>query len=41
MPFVVKNGLASFYQIIFQFVEEENLSNMYAYLDDVTAAGST
>ena len=41
IPFGVKNGVAAFQQTISQFIKEENLSNTYAYLDNVTVAGST
>ena len=39
-PFGVKNGVAAFQRTISRF-KEENLSNTYAYLDNVTVAGST
>ena len=41
IPFGVKNGVAAFQQTISQFIKEKNLSNTYAYLDNVTVAGST
>ena len=41
IPFGVKNGVAAFQQTISQFIKEENLSNTYAYLDNVTVPGST
>ena len=37
----MKNGVAAFQQTISQFIKEKNLSNTYAYLNNVTAAGST
>ena len=37
----MKNGVAAFQQAISQFIKEENLSNTYAYLDNVTVAGCT
>ena len=37
----MKNGVAAFQRTISQFIEEENLTNTYAYLDNVTVAGST
>ena len=36
----MKNRVAAFQRTIFQFIKEENLSNTYAYLDNVTVAGS-
>ena len=41
IPFGMKNGVAAFQRTISQFIKEENLSNTYAYLDNVTVAGST
>ena len=37
----MKNGVAAFQRTISQFIKEKNLSNTYAYLNNVTAAGST
>ena len=37
----MKNGVAAFQRTISQFIKEENLSNTYAYLNNVTVAGST
>ena len=37
----MKNGVAMFQETISQFIKEENLNNMYAYLDNVAVAGST
>ena len=36
----MRNGVATFQRTISQFIKE-NLSNTYAYLDNVTVAGST
>ena len=41
IPFGVKNGVAAFQRTISQFIKKENLTNTYAYLDNVTVAGST
>ena len=37
----MKNGVAAFQRTISQFIKKENLTNTYAYLDNVTVAGST
>jgi len=39
IPFGVKNGVAAFQRTIAQFIEEENLRDTFAYLDNVTVAG--
>ena len=39
--FGVKNGVAALQQSISELIKKENLSNTYAYLDNVTVAGST
>ena len=41
IPFGVKNEVAAFQRTISEFIKEENLSNTYAYLNNVTVAGST
>ena len=41
IPFGVKNGVAAFQRAISQFVENENLKDVYPYLDNITVAGRT
>ena len=41
IPFGVTNGVAAFQRIVDQFVEEEKLTNTYAYLDNITVGGKT
>ena len=39
IPFGVTNGVATFLRAIDKFVDEENLTNMFVYLDSITVAG--
>ena len=41
VPFGVKNGVAVFQRQITKFINEENLKDTFAYLDNVTVAGRT
>ena len=39
VPFGVRNGVAAFQKIMNDFIENEALSDTFAYLDDVTICG--
>ena len=41
IPFGVTNGVACFQRIMDTFIKEENLTDTFAYLDDVTVCGMT
>ena len=41
IPFGVKNGVAAFQRVISEFIERENLKDVFPYLDNVTVAGRT
>ena len=41
IPFGVTNGVATFQLIMDQIIEEEDLKNVFPYLDNITVAGNT
>ena len=41
IPFGVKNGVAAFQRVISEFIERENLKDVFPYLDNVTVANRT
>ena len=41
MPFGTENGVAYFQRSLNEFIAEEELSETYAYLDNITACGKT
>ena len=41
IPFGVNNGVAAFQRVISEFIERENLKDVFLYLDNVTVAGRT
>ena len=41
IPFGVKNGVAAFQRKFSEFIERENLKDVFPYLDNVTVAGRT
>ena len=41
IPFGVKNGVAAFQRVISEFVEKEELKDIFPYPDSVTVAGRT
>ena len=41
IPFGVTNGVSAFQRVIDKVIEEENLSDIFPYVDNITIAGKT